>query len=245
MGARSIFPQAVGIPALVRGDIMHAALHRLFVDLPDSSTIQAWHDEEVSSRIDAALDSAFARHERNTDAVLQQLFAIERRRVARLLRQIIEIDAGRGDFEITSVEGQMEFTVGNIRLPLRFDRVDMFSDGHIAILDYKSGAKKKLLRAGEEANEIQLFVYACATEAPVAALALVNIDSREIAFDGAGRGYTDEAEWPDLLQRIKDEIAVICDDLAAGDVRLNIEQGVQDARRLNLLSRFTELRRDY
>ncbi len=245
MGARSIFPQAVGIPALVRGDIIHTALHRLFVDLPDSSTIQAWHDEEVSSRINAALDSAFARHERNTDAVLQQLFAIERRRVARLLRQIIEIDAARGEFEINSVEGRMELAVGNIRLPLRFDRVDEFSDGHIAILDYKSGAKKKLLRAGEEANEIQLFVYACATEAPVAALALVNIDSREIAFDGAGRGYTDEAEWPELLQRIKDEIAVICDDLAAGDVRLNIEQGVQDARRLNLLSRFTELRRDY
>ena len=64
------------------------------------------------------------------------------------------------------------------------------------------------------------------------------------AFDGAGRGYTDEAEWPELLQRIKDEIRVTCDDLAAGDVRLKIEQGVQDARRLNLLSSFTELRRD-
>ena len=128
---------------------------------------------------------------------------------------------------------------------MRFDRIDEFSDGHIEILDYKSGAKKRLLNSDEEAHEIQLFVYACAATATVAALALVNIDSREIAFDGAGRGYTDEAEWPALLQKIKDEIGVACDDLAAGDVRLSIEQGVQAARRLNLLSRFTELRRDF
>jgi len=87
-------------------------------------------------------------------------------------------------------------------------------------------------------------VYACAAAAPVAALALVNIDSREIAFDGAGRGYTDEAGWPELLQRIKSEVMSGCDDLAAGDVRVSVDQGLKAARRLNLLSRYTELRRD-
>jgi len=244
MGTRLISPQAVGISAALRGSIIHDALYKLFIDLPASNTIREWQGGEVSSRVNAALDSAFSRHEHNTDAVLQQLLALERRRVARLLRRIIEIDGERGDFEIASVEGQMEFVAGNIRLPLRFDRIDRFSDGHIAILDYKSGTKKKLMRSGEEANEIQLFVYAYAADAPVAALALVNIDSREIVFDGAGRGYTAEAEWPELLQRIKDEIAMACEDLAAGDVRLNIEQGVQAARSLNLLSRYTELRRD-
>ena len=91
---------------------------------------------------------------------------------------------------------------------------------------------------------MRTYTTAIATE-PVAALALVNIDSREIAFDGAGRDYTDEAEWPALLQRIKDEIRLACNDLAAGDVRLNIKQGVQAARHLNLLSRFTELHREY
>ena len=244
MGTRLITPQAVGIPAALRGSIIHDALYRLFVDLPTSNTIREWQGGEVSSRINAAVDSAFSRHERNTDAVLRNLLALERRRVARLLQQIIEIDGERGDFEIASVEAQMEFVAGNVRLPLRFDRIDRFNDGQISILDYKSGAKKKLMRSGEQANEIQLFVYACAAEVPVAALALVCIDSREITFDGAGRGYSDEAEWPELLQRIKHEIAMACEDLADGDVRLNIEQGTQAARSLNLLSRYTELRRD-
>ena len=108
----------------------------------------------------------------------------------------------------------------------------------------KTGAKKRLLNRNKEAEEIQLFVYACATEAPVSALALVNVDSREIAFDGAGLGYTDVKEWPDLLQQVKARIAAACDELSSGDVRLNIEQGSKAARPLNLLTRYTELRRD-
>ncbi len=244
LGAKIIDSQAVGIPASLRGTIIHSALNKLYIDLPSSDTIRSWQDEELSSRINASVDTAFVRHERNTDAVLHQLLALERRRVAQLLRHFVHLDGERGDFEIECVEGQMEFVAGNIRLPLRCDRIDRLGDGQIGILDYKSGTKKRLLHSGEEAHEIQLFVYACAATEPVAALALVNIDSREIAFDGAGRGYTDEAEWPALLQKIKDEVGVACNNLAAGDVRLSIEQGVQAARRLNLLSRYTELRRD-
>ncbi len=244
LGANIIGAQAVGIPALLRGTIIHSALNKLYIDLPSSDAIRSWQDEELSSRINAALDAAFGRHERNTDAVLHQLLALERRRVAQLLRHFVHLDGERGDFEIECIENRMEFVAGNIRLPLRCDRIDRLDDGQIAILDYKSGTQKKLLRSGQEAKEIQLFVYACAADAPVAALALVNIDSREIVFNGAGRGYTAEAEWPELLQRIKNEIAMACEDLAAGDVRLNIEQGVQAARSLNLLSRYTELRRD-
>jgi hypothetical protein len=87
-------------------------------------------------------------------------------------------------------------------------------------------------------------VYAAALDSPVSALALVNIDSREISFDGAGSGYTDVEAWSDLLEEIKSDIFIACEKLSAGDVRVNIEQGLQSARPLNLLTRFTELRRE-
>ena len=41
---------------------------------------------------------------------------------------------------------------------------------------------------------------------------------------------------------ISEEINNACDNLVAGDVRLIAEQGATDARPLNLLSRYTELR---
>ncbi len=244
MGARVIYPQAVGIPASMRGNLIHDALYKLYIDLPTRDNILAWQGKELTERIAGAVNFAFARHERNLDAVLQQLFLLERVRISDLLRQFVALDGARDDFKIAGVEGKFEFVAGHIRLPLRFDRMDNVNDGGVAILDYKTGAKKRLLNRKKEAQEIQLFVYACATDAPVSALALINIDSREIAFDGVGLGYTDAEEWPSLLQQVKARISEACDEISGGDVRLNIEQGIKAARPLNLLTRYTELRRD-
>lgn len=244
MSARRIYPQAVGIPAPMRGNLIHDALCKLYMDLPTSEELAVWRADALTKRIDEAVDFAFRRHERHTDAVLHQLLVFERDRVSGLLRQFVAIDANRGDFKVAGVEGKFEFVAGDVRLPLRFDRIDKFGDDSIAILDYKTGAKKQLLNRSSEVQEIQLFVYASATDAAVSALALINIDSREVAFAGAGRGYTDEEAWPELLQRIKYQIAAAAKGIAAGDVRVNMEQGAKDARPLNLLSRYTELRRD-
>ena len=244
MHAKRIHPQAVGIPAPMRGNLIHDALYQLYMELPSSDLIASWSEGDLKTRIDNAINYAFKRHEKNTDSVLHHLLTLERDRLARLLHQFVASDSQRDSFTIESVEGEFEFIAGNIRLPLRFDRVDRYADDTFAILDYKTGSKKRLLNRDSEAQEYQLFVYASAMDAIVSALALVNIDSREISFDGAGRGFTNTEEWPQLLQRIKEEIAVACEDLAVGDVRINIEQGLQAARPLNLLTRYTELRRD-
>jgi len=244
MGAKLIYPQAVGIPAAMRGNLIHDALYKLYIDLPSSETIRTWKDEDLADRIDVAVEFAFVRHQRNTDAVLQALLTLERRRVSELLEQFVAIDGSRGAFKISGVEEVFEFVAGHVRLPLRSDRIDTLDDNGIAILDYKTGSKKQLINRNGEAQEIQLFVYACATDAPVSALALVNVDTREIHFDGAGHSYTNSDEWPELLQRIKGQVFAACSELASGDVRINIEQGMKAARPLNLLTRYAGLRHD-
>jgi hypothetical protein len=72
----------------------------------------------------------------------------------------------------------------------------------------------------------------------------VNIDSREISFDGAGVNYENTVIWPNLLEQIKLEVHAILENLSAGDVRINLDQDIKKARPLNLLTRFTELQRD-
>ena len=129
-------------------------------------------------------------------------------------------------------------------LKTRVDRIDRLPDEGIAILDYKTGAEKKFLTARGEPKEIQLVAYACAVEQPVAALALVNVDSRTIGFNGAGAGYTDPELWPEQLASWSEIVHSACAELTAGDVRIDMTQAVADARPLNLLSRFTELRNE-
>ena len=88
------------------------------------------------------------------------------------------------------------------------------------------------------------FVYAMAADAPVAMLALGNIDAREAGFSGVGRGFTDEDEWPGFLAAVEVDIRDACNRLLAGDVSLLAAQGAASARPLNLLSRYTELRNE-
>ena len=198
----------------------------------------------MRGRIATALDGAFARHERNTDTILMELFKLERGRVGQLLRYLVAVDLAREKFSIAAVERDVAFAEADVRLQLRVDRIDRLPDGSVAILDYKTGAKKKFLQGDGQPKEIQLIAYACALDDPVGALVLVNIDSREVSFDGAGRGYTDDAGWNDLLASWKLQVIAACKEMSLGDVRINRLQGVKDARYFNLLSRYTELRRD-
>ena len=244
LGVRNLQPQAIGLPAPLRGNIIHDALYQLYIDTPSRSDISGWSDVELRSRIERSLDFAFARHERNSDRVLMELLKLERQRIAELLGLFVNVDRERGDFEIAHVEHEVSFAEAEVRLQLRVDRIDRMVDGTFAILDYKTGAKKKFLQSDGQPKEIQLIAYACALDDPVSAVALVNIDTREVAFVGAGQGYTDEADWYDSLSDWKRRVKTACTELSQGDVRINRVQGIKVARYFNLLSRYTELRRD-
>ncbi len=244
LGAQVLDRQALGITPLLRGNLVHDTLYRLYRELPSADEIRTVAEEELERRIDEATGGALQRHLRAADAVLVRLLDLERTRIARLVGAFVRLDRDRDDFAVAAVEGELEFRRGPLRLKLRFDRIDRYPDGGIAIIDYKTGAARKLLNRDGTVNEAQLFVYAMASDEPVVALALANIDARETGFSGAGRGFTDESDWPDLLATIGAQIDEACDDLARGDVRLIARQGATAARPLNLLSRYTELRRD-
>lgn len=243
LGVRTLDEQASGLPALLRGNLIHDALYDLYFTKPSRDDVAAW--TQVEERISKAVDFAFSGRERHTDRVLQQLFAMERRRVSMLLRQFIAFDIERDSFVVADVEREVEFREAGIRLQLRVDRIDQLDDGRIAILDYKTGAEKKFLTSKGQPREYQLVAYACAADEPVAALALVNVDSRLIRFHGAGEGFTDPDRWQEQLSEWMTEVRSACRDLASGDIRLDHRQSVADARPFNLLTRFTELRNDW
>ncbi len=244
LGVRSLHTQATGVPPSLRGNIVHDALYSLYQDKPTQADMALWRDSELERKLEQSIGFAFGRHERHCDDVLFELLQLERMRIRRLLKDFVRVDAARGDFEIASVEQQIDFSAAAVNLSLRVDRIDRMADGSLAILDYKTGSKKNFLRSDGQPGEIQLVAYASALDEPVAALALVYIDSREMTFSGAGRGYTEETEWPDLLRGWQQLVQRACDEMSLGDVRVNAVQGAQDARYLNLLSRYTESRRN-
>jgi len=244
LGVQLLRPISAGLAANIRGNLIHAALHQLYKERPGRDEIVAWDSEEVARRIDAALNTAFGPHARLADPLLKQLLSLEKNRVRDLMMRVIELDRSRDAFDIDSVETTVDAEINGIRLQLRYDRIDRHAAGGIIILDYKTGHPKRLLNRDKEPNDIQLVVYACAINRPVEGIGLVNIDSRAVNIEIAGRTFTPAIDWDAALSRWRHEVNTAAGEIADGDVRINGLQTVQAARPLGLLSRYRDLSLD-
>ena len=244
LAVRMLSPIASGLTASVRGSLIHSALHHLYADCPSSDDIRAWSSESIGKRSSNAVRAAFRSHERNADSVLRILLGLEKARVMHLLQGVIALDTERGKFQIKSVEKQVEASIGGIDIRVRIDRVDCDDDGAILILDYKSGSPKRLLDGNGDPKDIQLVVYAMALAGPVSGIGLLNVDTRSIELDQAGRELSPKLDWDDAFSRWKEKVALAAGEIAAGDVRVNAFQTTQAARSIGILSRYRELLRD-
>lgn len=243
LGIRWMSPFQGGLPPRIRGSLIHDALQRLYDDLPGLDTIRQWSSEALDQRIARAVEKPFGRHARYADAVLKQLLAIERERCAALLARVVAVDRERESFRIESVESDVSVSLSGARFKLRCDRIDRDDDGALIVIDYKTGSKRRFLTGGEP-GDLQLVLYACALDAAIAGLALFNIDSRATGLDGAGPAFGNGDDWPERLDEWKAIVRSAAAMIAAGDVRLNIQQNSRDARPLDVLSRYAELRRE-
>lgn len=234
----------IGIAPSIRGRLIHDALFHLYAHKPAHRDICAWSDKQLQRRIDRAIDRALQPHERHADTLLRQLLQCERRRTAMLLRAVVNVDRERAGISIEALELALETQLGDLRLSMRVDRTDRVDDGGIVILDYKTGSARKFLSNNEPAD-MQLVVYACAMDGPVAALGLFNVDAKAVGIDGAGPALAELPDWQDRLDGWKHEVFTAVAEIAAGDVSLNVRQASRDARPLSPLSRIAELKRGY
>lgn len=247
LGVRDLERFQSGLPASLRGTVMHDALFELLRERPSQRSVAEWSDVDRRQRIDRAVDRALLRTERYADSVLRRLLALERLRLRVVIAAFLQEEIGRSPFQVDRVEEKIEFAHAGVRLALRADRIDRLPDGSLLIVDYKTGMPKNLLGKDGDPIAPQVVVYAAACRESVGGLALINISRRLIEYKGVGGsvewGNIPPQDWEETLRRWKGQVLDAIEAIAKGDVRIRLHPGAVQHRQLAVLSRVEEERR--
>ncbi|HSD70028.1 MAG TPA: PD-(D/E)XK nuclease family protein [Woeseiaceae bacterium] len=236
-----------GLPAAMKGSILHRVLHRFLSGKPDSGAIAAWTEEEIDQRIERSLSEVLLPARRHLDATHCRLLEFEQRRLRRVLKMFVESERLRQPFAIEKVEFALDFERFGVPLALRVDRVDRLADNSRLIIDYKTGTPKSPLDRDGRLLDLQLVVYAMAIGGPIGGLVLINLDSRAISYKGTGG--TEEwdpkrhADWTDRLASWIEAANTAIAGIAKGDIRIDLHGNEPESGGLAILSRVAELKR--
>lgn len=249
LGIGELLRYEAGLSPRLRGIVVHDALQRLFEDLPSQEELLDWDEDHCRERIEEAAYRALQRVSVHADDVLKRVLSQEKTRVMALLRNFLQTESERAPFRIEALERKSELVHGPLRLDLRVDRVDRLTDGSRLVIDYKTGARKTFMnRETGIPHSLQLCVYARSLDMAIGGLALVYLDSREIAWEGEGGsvdiGKIAADNWHASLEEWLGVVNALLTRFCNGELGVNVEQAADKARGLALLNRVEEMRRD-
>jgi ATP-dependent helicase/nuclease subunit B len=217
LGSTPLDAPEPGIAADLRGQLLHAALQKLWSRLRDWQGLAALADSALEAAIHQCVEEAAnetqrsptsASHRTRPTAVSDaqgDLFgnpqyspALTRecRRAERLIRTLCLLERERAPFRVENTELESTLTLRGAHLRMRIDRVDALESGGRAILDYKSGRRTTADWYGDRPSHPQLLAYLAALGDDVLAMATVNVTAREVRFDGI-------ANTPELLPKVR------------------------------------------
>lgn len=215
LGSRPLDAPEPGIAADLRGQLLHAALQKLWSRLRDSQGLAALSSSALEAAIHRCVEEAAGETQRNSPSQRTRPSAVsdaqgdlfgnpqyspaltrECRRAEKLIWTLCALERERAAFRVESTELDTTLTVSGARLNMRIDRVDVLETGGRAILDYKSGRRGTADWYGERPSHPQLLAYLAALGEDVTGMATVNVTAREVRFDGI-------ANVGELLPKVK------------------------------------------
>jgi probable DNA repair protein len=231
-----------GLSPMIRGNAIHNALSDLLGHHPSQSDMQSRSDDEWAGHAAAAARRSLVRYERHADDALRQIIQLEHRRIEQILTRFVAAESSRENFQVMMTEQELEFVGHGVQLGLRVDRVDLMDDGSITIIDYKTGTEKAPANRAGDINDLQLVVYALALQAEhaIGGIVIINLDTRKISYKPGSQ----PDNWAASYSRWSAEAVETIAALSRGGADVNASLSTDQARTLNVLSRFEELRRD-
>jgi len=241
-----------GVSPLMRGNLVHASLARLFYPNLSLDELKSWSVSEIKENVKNAADFVFADQLKQPhDTVQKILILYEKKRTEKLMLNFIADEVQRNNFEVMILEKNLKLKYANLELNLKVDRIDKCDDGSFHIIDYKTGIARKILDSNQDIKSIQLFVYAAAFNKLVSTVSFVTFrNDNEIVIDSVSANVDENVSngTNDKIKKGVNQVYSIIKKISDGDNRIHVElhsKNDNPYRFLHVLSRIKEYRDEY
>ncbi len=248
-------PAEAGLNAKLRGQLLHAVLHRVWggkarggiaslAELNEIADLRGFVSRVagLAIRENLALRSSLIRFPK-------RLLELEAERLTRLVSEWLAYERLRLPFTVAGTEDKTEVTVAGLRLRLRMDRVDLLADGSKLVIDYKSGDMGPAAWKGERPDDVQLPLYAAfALRDELEGLVFGRVRPGEMKFSGrvrdanatlmaglhSGNGLVKDPLTEEQLDAWRRSIERLGADFLAGRADVNPKDPVKTCERCHL-----------
>jgi probable DNA repair protein len=192
LAAQDWNPAEAGLTARQRGQLLHAVLHAVWGEPPDSFSN---HDEllqnaaDRSSLVAGLVQKVLSREISPAlrERMPRRYLEIEGKRLTKLVTEWLDFESARHPFTVLETELDSAVTIAGITLKLRLDRVDRLNDDSLLVIDYKSGDVTPSAWNLPRPDDVQLPLYAGFAMDPneaLAGLVFARVRPGELSFQG-------------------------------------------------------------
>lgn len=240
LGAQDLDSPQLGLSAIDRGSLLHNTLEILWNQIRDQASLIALPENQLNKIITQSINKALVAYSKKRPLTLKKKFTeIETLRLHKLLSAWLDYEKTRPPFTVLMTEQAQDYSVAQIPLKLRVDRIDQLPDGSHLIIDYKTSAILSNSWFDDRPDEPQLLIYCMANPAATRGLLLAQVRSGSLQFKGVSatdigiKGVYPE-KWDDITQHWQTAINKLGDEFQQGNAIVDPKRGQQTCNLCNL-----------
>jgi ATP-dependent helicase/nuclease subunit B len=226
-------PLTDGVPARLRGMLLHSLLEGIWGELQEQQQLLALTTAGQQDLFARQWEAALASNAAAGVAFLSPaLLARERQRAERVVCRVLDLERERAPFAVQLREHELAWNSGAAQINMRIDRIDRTASGRLLVVDYKSGDAGAIRLHEGEARPLQLAAYVAAMAqqgAEVGAALLLSLKPARLEYAGVsgmeesfpGRLKT-VADWPATQQAWQQELHALVAQHLAGIATLAV-----------------------
>lgn len=196
-----------GLRAKDRGIVIHKALEIVWAKIQNHAALISYDDGELHELIQTSISEAL-NVTPHSHSEFKQYISLEKQRLHQLISEWLQIEKQRPPFSIMTNEKTVQFTLGQLPLTMRIDRIDKLEDGTKLIIDYKTGKNNEINSwFSDRPEEPQLPLYSLLDPTNTSGITFAQLYPGEHCFKGVSH-YTMDIKGIKLISEIKKTTAL-------------------------------------